>query len=132
MRDSQICPCCGAPLIADGNVRVDEDAGLVVGQGRVASLARAEFDLFLALWSARPRMLTKEQLLKATSGLGYDDREIKIVDVFVCKARKKLAAVGVEIETVWGQGYRIVGPWRGPDAGVASAPSTLQEAEALG
>jgi hypothetical protein len=35
------------------------------------------------------------------------DPEIKIVDVYVCKARKKLKGFGVEIETVWGRGYRL-------------------------
>ncbi len=36
-----------------------------------------------------------------------DEPEIKIVDVFVCKLRKKLTSAGFEtpIETVWGQGY---------------------------
>ncbi len=51
---------------------------------------------------------TKEAILHAL----YSDRpeeppEIKIVDVFICKARKKLAPFGIEIETVWGRGYRI-------------------------
>lgn len=33
--------------------------------------------------------------------------EPKIVDVMVCKLRKKLDALGVEIETIWGWGYRL-------------------------
>lgn len=33
--------------------------------------------------------------------------EIKIVDVFICKMRKKLLKFNVEIETIWGQGYRL-------------------------
>ncbi len=36
-----------------------------------------------------------------------DEAEIKIVDVFVCKMRKKLKRFGIEIETVWGRGYRM-------------------------
>lgn len=36
-----------------------------------------------------------------------DEAEIKIVDVFVCKARKKLKPFGVEIETRWGEGYYL-------------------------
>jgi hypothetical protein len=35
-----------------------------------------------------------------------DEPEIKIIDVFVCKIRKKLRAVdGHDVETVWGRGY---------------------------
>lgn len=33
--------------------------------------------------------------------------EMKIVDVFVCKLRKKLKPFGVEIATIWGQGYSL-------------------------
>jgi len=50
--------------------------------------------------------LTKEQLLVAL----YDtepEAEIKIVDVFVCKLRTKIARDGLTIETMWGSGYRI-------------------------
>jgi two-component system cell cycle response regulator CtrA len=38
-----------------------------------------------------------------------DEPEVKIVDVFVCKIRKKLAAVGLGdfIGTVWGRGYTV-------------------------
>lgn len=41
-----------------------------------------------------------------------DEAEIKIVDVFICKARKKLAPFGITIETVWGQGYRMTPPMK--------------------
>lgn len=53
------------------------------------------------------RVLTKEQFLS----LLYDDEDrwpdIKIIDVFICKIRAKINAYDVEIETVWGQGYRM-------------------------
>ena len=53
-------------------------------------------------------LATKEQLLAASvTDLVDDVREIKIVDVFVCKMRKKLAPFGVEIQTRWGEGYFI-------------------------
>jgi DNA-binding response OmpR family regulator len=37
--------------------------------------------------------------------LGRDEAEPKIVDVFVCKIRKKLKPFGIDIRTVWGTGY---------------------------
>lgn len=82
------------------------------GGGHVASLTSQEFALFEALWSARPRTMSKEQLLAALYGLRpeSEEAEIKIIDVFVCKARKKLVPLGVNIETAWGVGYRIVNP----------------------
>ncbi len=130
----KLCPCCGAPLVDDGTVRVDEDGGLVTGKGQVANLTKQEFALFLTMWSGAPRTFSKEQLLNATADYGFDEREIKIVDVFVCKARKKLKPLGIEIETVWGRGYRIVGKGQraqAPDAGFA-APSSLQLTDSIG
>lgn len=101
------CPLCGSPIVDDDRVLVDFDGGLIVARGQIARLTKQEFALFEALWSARPRMLNKERLLAATAGTGFDDRELKIIDVFVCKARKKLEPLGIAIETVWGAGYRI-------------------------
>jgi two-component system cell cycle response regulator CtrA len=39
---------------------------------------------------------------------GMDEPETKIIDVFICKLRKKLASASVGknyIETIWGRGY---------------------------
>jgi two-component system cell cycle response regulator CtrA len=54
-------------------------------------------------------MTTKEQLLVAvtTDPTGNQQPTIKIVDVFICKMRKKLAPFGIVIETVWGRGYNL-------------------------
>lgn len=103
------CPLCGA-AIAPGRLLVDVEGGLLVGNGQVATLTRQESALFKALWSARPRTLSKEQLLDSIYGLlpDADEPEIKIIDVFVCKIRKKVDPLGFAIETVWGRGYRII------------------------
>jgi len=102
------CPLCGADILP-GRLLVDVEGGLLVGNGEVAQLTRQEFGVFEALWTARPRTLSKEQLAAALySLLPGDEPEIRIIDVFVCKIRKKVVPLGFEIETVWGRGYRIV------------------------
>ena len=56
--------------------------------------------------------LTKEMFLNHLYG-GMDEPELKIIDVFICKLRKKLAAAtGGQhyIETVWGRGYVLRNP----------------------
>lgn len=103
------CPTCGGDLVDDGAIRVDSETGIIIARGHAAILTNQEAALFDALWSAKPRTLSKEQLLAATADPAFDDRELKIVDVFVCKTRKKLKPLGIEIGTVWGKGYRIVG-----------------------
>lgn len=56
---------------------------------------------------------TKDAVMAALyRDTGRDEAEIKIVDVFVCKIRKKLRPFGFEISTRWGCGYQIEGEMR--------------------
>lgn len=51
---------------------------------------------------------TKQSIMMAIYSNRIDENpEIKIVDVFVCQMRKKLMLFGIEIATVWGQGYAL-------------------------
>jgi two-component system cell cycle response regulator CtrA len=62
--------------------------------------------------------LTKEMFLNHLYG-GMDEPELKIIDVFICKLRKKLAASADGkhyIETVWGRGYVLRDPMEGQAA----------------
>ena len=67
----------------------------------------------LELLSLRKGMtLTKEMFLNHLYG-GIEEPDVKIIDVFICKLRKKLAVAcnGVHfIETVWGRGYALRDP----------------------
>ena len=50
---------------------------------------------------------TKERLHGAMADADEPDTQIKIVDVIVCKVRKKLSARGLKINTHWGRGYSL-------------------------
>ena len=74
---------------------------------QAAASHRQGIGILELLVCARARRLTKEMFLNHLYG-GMDEPELKIIDVFVCKLRKKLAAAtGGEsyIETIWGRGY---------------------------
>ncbi|HYD93265.1 MAG TPA: response regulator transcription factor [Candidatus Paceibacterota bacterium] len=82
--------------------------------GKTPRLTGKERLLLMVLAGAHGRTLTKEQILTDMYTGGVDDEpEQKIVDVFVCKLRKKLKEInddaGVIVETVWGRGYRLIG-----------------------
>lgn len=69
-------------------------------------LTGAEMRLFGGLMART--VLTKAAAMAVLyRDFGRDEAEPKIVDVLVCKARKKLKPFGIAIETVWGQGYRL-------------------------
>lgn len=71
----------------------------------VARLTRKEAVVVAAI--AKYGRATKSAIYHALYGDMDEPREPKIVDVFVCKVRKKLRTVGVEIDTIWGTGYTM-------------------------
>ncbi|MGO8401347.1 winged helix-turn-helix domain-containing protein [Rhizobium ruizarguesonis] len=101
------CPTCGHGLPLD-LFAIDREARLVVANGRFAALTENEFEIFITLWDAPGRVHSKEALLRAMAPLIDDEPEIKIVDVMICKIRKKVATLGLAIETQWGAGYRML------------------------
>lgn len=72
--------------------------------GLTASEARV-----LSAIAASPEGITKDRIFAAVYGSSTDadQPEPKIIDVYVCRLRKKLAPHEITIETVWGWGYRI-------------------------
>jgi len=99
-------------VIRTGQLNVNLDAKSVEVDGQIVHLTGKEYQM-LELLSLRKRTtLTKEMFLNHLYG-GMDEPELKIIDVFICKLRKKLAeATGGEnyIETVWGRGYVLRDP----------------------
>ena len=74
------------------------------------ALTKCETSMLMALMTTGATTKSKEQLLAAAYSDRYatgDEPEIRIVDVFICKLRKKLKPFGIEVETVWGQGYHL-------------------------
>lgn len=63
----------------------------------------------LAAISSTPEGASKQRIFETLYAMRSSGEvpETKIVDVLVCKIRKKLKAIGVDIETVWGWGYRL-------------------------
>ena len=70
-----------------------------------------EYSILELLVLRKGMVLTKEAFLNHLYG-GMDEPEMKIIDVFICKLRKKLAVAGADnlIGTVWGRGYMIREP----------------------
>jgi len=110
-------------VIRTGKVTVNLDAKTVEVGGRPVHLTGKEYQMLELLSLRKGTTLTKEMFLNHLYG-GMDEPELKIIDVFICKLRKKLsAATGGSnyIETVWGRGYVLRDPEPGVDAGDAVA-----------
>lgn len=100
------CPLCGGPFENDGLV-VLEDRGLIIAGDRMTTLTGRELELFMRLFSCRPRTLSNTELIEWMYQLDHAEPQIKIIDVFVCKIRKKVKPLGVTIHTHWGKGYSM-------------------------
>jgi two-component system cell cycle response regulator CtrA len=102
-------------IIRTGKVTVNLDAKTVEVDGKPVHLTGKEYQMLELLSLRKGTTLTKEMFLNHLYG-GMDEPELKIIDVFICKLRKKLsqATHGENyIETVWGRGYVL----RDPDEG---------------
>ena len=99
-------------VVQTGDLTVNVDAKTVhINQVRV-NLTGKEYQMLELLSLRKGTTITKEMFLSQLYG-GMDEPEIKIIDVFMCKIRKKLANAsnGKEyIETVWGRGYLLREP----------------------
>ena len=99
-------------IIRTGKLKVNLDARTVEVNDQPLHLTGKEYGILELLSLRKGSTLTKEMFLNHLYG-GMDEPELKIIDVFVCKLRKKLsAATGGEnyIETVWGRGYVLRDP----------------------
>ena len=99
-------------VIRTGKINVNLDAKTVDVAAQAVHLTGKEYQMLELLSLRKGTTLTKEMFLNHLYG-GMDEPELKIIDVFICKLRKKLTeATGGEnyIETVWGRGYVLRDP----------------------
>ena len=99
-------------MIRTGDITVNLDAKTVEVHGSRVHLTGKEYQMLELLSLRKGTTLTKEMFLNHLYG-GMDEPELKIIDVFIRKLRKKLAAAAEgqhHIETVWGRGYVLRDP----------------------
>ena len=121
-------------VIRTGNLTVNFDTRMVDVGGRRLHVTGKEYAILELLSLRKGTTLTKEMFLDHLYG-GMDEPELKIIDVFVCKLRKKIAEANGgrhHIETVWGRGYVLKDPEaNGVDAADAAAAADFNAAYGL-
>ena len=99
-------------MINTADLPVNLDQKTVEVAGSRVHLTGKEYQMLELLSLRKGTTLTKEMFLNHLYG-GMDEPELKIIDVFICKLRKKLAnaSKGKDyIETLWGRGYVLREP----------------------
>ena len=99
-------------VLKTGRLTVNLGAHTVEIDGKPVHLTSKEYGILELLSLRKGTTLTKEMFLNHLYG-GMDEPEPKIIDVFICKLRKKISKVAGGdsfIETVWGRGYVLRDP----------------------
>jgi two-component system cell cycle response regulator CtrA len=99
-------------MIRTRDLVVDLEKRIVTVDGKPMQLTRKEYSI-LELLSLRPDVTVTKEMLLGHLYSGKDEPGLKIIEVFICRLRKKLAQAtdGKHyIQTVWGRGYRLCVP----------------------
>ena len=89
-----------------GRLTIDPTSREVLLDDTAIALRAREFDLLLTLADHANQVLSRDQLLDLVWGYEYHG-QTRTVDVHVAHLRDRLEGSGVEIETVWGRGYKL-------------------------
>jgi two-component system cell cycle response regulator CtrA len=99
-------------LVQSGDLVVNLDNKMAEINGTRVHLTGKEYQMLELLALRKGMTLTKEMFLNHLYS-GMDEPELKIIDVFMCKLRKKLASASGGknyVETMWGRGYMLRHP----------------------
>ena len=104
---------CSA-IVRVGDLELNAETHCVKARGEPLALTGKEYQILFLLFAKNGSTVTKNHFLSSLYN-GMDEPELKILDVFICKIRKKLYEVlGQEgpsyILTVWGRGYALRKP----------------------
>jgi two-component system cell cycle response regulator CtrA len=112
------------PTLTVGPLTLNLGSREVLVEGRNVHLTGKEYAVLELLTLRKGVVLTKEAFLNHLYG-GMDEPEVKIIDVFICKLRKKLAQAGASdlIGTVWGRGYVLRDPSSGARINLMPEPA---------
>ena len=110
------------PTLRIGPVLLNQDSRQVTVDDRPVQLTGKEFSILELMMLRKGAVLSKGAFLNHLYG-GLDEPDVKIIDVFICKLRRKLmqAGAGTMIETIWGHGYMIREPRCVPAPDAAAA-----------
>jgi len=93
-------------IIALGDLKLDFARREVFVKDEIVRMRAKEFELLVTLLENKGIVLTREKLLEIVWGFDFAG-ETRTVDVHVAQLRKRISGCGVEIETVFGVGYKL-------------------------
>ena len=102
------CPTCGQDVADVRGVRIDRKRRAVVVDGQVRLFTGKQIELVAVLHAALGRTLSRGFILDALYPIEADQPDDQIIKVMLVHIRKRLAGTSLGVETVWGEGLRMV------------------------
>lgn len=93
-------------ILVERIIQLEELLGLELEFHPRYNLTTSEAALLGAIAKGNP-VCTKDHAYTVLYGMHNDPPEAKILDVFVCKLRRKVRQYGIDIKTVWGRGWYL-------------------------
>lgn len=106
------------PILRNGNLEIDLNTQAVLVGGLPMRLTRLEYELIEMLTLRNGTLVTREMIMSQLYAW-EDEPDPKIIDVYICRIRSKMAALGAAddlIHTSFALGYRIDPPAAAPMA----------------
>lgn len=102
-----ICkPVSASTKVTIGNLQIDIDNLIATHNGETVHFTPTEFSMLTYLLKNSSRAVPRSELLPAVWGFS-NSSETRVADDTVKRLRKKLSGTGVEIDTIWGYGFKI-------------------------
>jgi len=92
-------------IVNRGSIAIDLDAKKVEVEGDLVALSNSEWTVLSAIAEANGEIVTSPMIMGALYGGSAKAASIKIVDVLVCRLRRKLGVAADLLDVVWGRGY---------------------------
>ncbi len=92
-------------VVNRGSIAIDLDAKKVEVEGDLVALSNSEWTVLSAIAEANGEIVTAPMIMGALYGGSAKAASIKIVDVLVCRLRRKLGVAADLLDVVWGRGY---------------------------
>lgn len=101
------CPTCNQPVLRANRLLVDLLSNKISYGDSVLHLRPREAEIISAIWEMYPQVAPSERIISRVCGID-DDFTNNTLKQHVCHIRSKLRGMPLEIQTVWGVGYRLM------------------------
>jgi len=102
------CPVCGSNISQMEGLRIVSEEKMIFGKGRVSIFTPTEWDIVEYLINKNGGVASIDAIHHWLYQLRPDGgADTRIIAVMLTRIRKKIKGLGLNIQNVWGQGYRL-------------------------